>query len=267
MSHTHGNAAVNKYGSELVANAAALIQNGKGVSLSSCLPISDCRLLRQHRAPEYNRREAIINILLPLCRFWLLMSQQGLLARGWALLPLPAFNSGKQYSAAAIWGHILVCCLQLASIGVVNEEPARRTLREMLFTAQGVENYISGVVRRHESWSCSFSKALGTWGVSGTLLPARQDCPACGANIWVQSALSSAVNGAKVPVNLVVAHSVAQGGQQRLCWLLLTSRQWHRGQIPMAAVPAECTSGSHCTAGCLWIPAPETQLGISRQHA
>ena len=42
MSHTHGNAAVNKYGSELVATAAALIQTGKGVSLSTCLHSSVC---------------------------------------------------------------------------------------------------------------------------------------------------------------------------------------------------------------------------------
>ena len=75
------------------------------------------------------------------------MSQQGLWARGWALLPLPAFLPGTLHLAAAMWGHVRVCCLQLASIGVVNEEPARRALREMLFTAPSVESYISGVVR------------------------------------------------------------------------------------------------------------------------
>ncbi len=37
--------------------------------------------------------------------------------------------------------------LQLASIGCPNEESYRRDLREMLFTAPGIENYISGVVR------------------------------------------------------------------------------------------------------------------------
>lgn len=36
--------------------------------------------------------------------------------------------------------------LQLASIGVANEEDNRRALREMLFSADGVENHISGVV-------------------------------------------------------------------------------------------------------------------------
>lgn len=36
--------------------------------------------------------------------------------------------------------------LQLASIGVENVEDNRRALREMLFTSEGVENYISGVV-------------------------------------------------------------------------------------------------------------------------
>jgi Fructose-bisphosphate aldolase class-I len=36
--------------------------------------------------------------------------------------------------------------LQLSSIGVPNEEDNRRALREMLFSADGVENYISGVV-------------------------------------------------------------------------------------------------------------------------
>jgi len=36
--------------------------------------------------------------------------------------------------------------VQLASIGVANEEPNRQALREMLFTAEGVENHISGVV-------------------------------------------------------------------------------------------------------------------------
>ena len=75
------------------------------------------------------------------------------------LLLLPAIKSGKQRLAAAIPGLTLQCCLQLASIGVHNEESARRALREMLFTASGVENYISGVVRYHESWSCTW--ALG----------------------------------------------------------------------------------------------------------
>ena len=42
MSDTHGNAAVNKYGPELVATAAALIQTGKGVSLCSYLYSSGC---------------------------------------------------------------------------------------------------------------------------------------------------------------------------------------------------------------------------------
>ena len=37
--------------------------------------------------------------------------------------------------------------VQLASIGVANEEHNRQALREMLFTAEGVETYISGVVR------------------------------------------------------------------------------------------------------------------------
>lgn len=36
---------------------------------------------------------------------------------------------------------------QLSSIGVANEEPNRRILREMLFTAPDIEKYISGVVR------------------------------------------------------------------------------------------------------------------------
>ena len=39
-------------------------------------------------------------------------------------------------------------CLQLSSIGVPNEETHRRALRELLFTAPGVENHISGVVRQ-----------------------------------------------------------------------------------------------------------------------
>lgn len=38
------------------------------------------------------------------------------------------------------------CMLQLSSIGVPNEEQHRRALRELLFQAPGVENYISGVV-------------------------------------------------------------------------------------------------------------------------
>eukprot|EP00891_Asterochloris_glomerata_P001810 jgi/Astpho2/1810/Aster-07567 len=83
MSHTHGNAAVNKYGSELVANAAALIQTGKGI------------LAADESTGTVGKR--------------------------------------------------------LASIGVVNEEPARRALREMLFTAQGVEKYISGVILFEET--------------------------------------------------------------------------------------------------------------------
>lgn len=37
--------------------------------------------------------------------------------------------------------------LQLLSIGVVNEEINRQKLREMLFTAPNVSQYISGVVR------------------------------------------------------------------------------------------------------------------------
>lgn len=36
--------------------------------------------------------------------------------------------------------------LQLSSIGVPNEEQNRRALRELLFTAPGVEDHISGVV-------------------------------------------------------------------------------------------------------------------------
>ena len=36
--------------------------------------------------------------------------------------------------------------LQLSSIGVPNEEQHRRALRELLFTAPGVEDHISGVV-------------------------------------------------------------------------------------------------------------------------
>ena len=63
------------------------------------------------------------------------------------MLLLPAYKPGTLHLAAAVWGDVLVCCLQLASIGVGNEEPARRALREMLFTAPGVESYISGVVR------------------------------------------------------------------------------------------------------------------------
>lgn len=42
---------------------------------------------------------------------------------------------------------LLVLGLQLASIGVENVEDNRRALREMLFTSEGVENHISGVVR------------------------------------------------------------------------------------------------------------------------
>jgi len=37
--------------------------------------------------------------------------------------------------------------LQLSSIGVENEEGARRNLRELLFTSPNVSDYISGVVR------------------------------------------------------------------------------------------------------------------------
>ena len=36
--------------------------------------------------------------------------------------------------------------LQLSSIGVPNEEDNRRALRELLFSAPGVEDHISGVV-------------------------------------------------------------------------------------------------------------------------
>lgn len=44
--------------------------------------------------------------------------------------------------------------VQLSSIGVENEESARRNLREMLFTSPDVEKYISGVVRVVGSTSC-----------------------------------------------------------------------------------------------------------------
>lgn len=45
-------------------------------------------------------------------------------------------------------GLIDVCvCMQLSSIGVENDEGARRNLREMLFTSPNVSDYISGVVR------------------------------------------------------------------------------------------------------------------------
>lgn len=43
--------------------------------------------------------------------------------------------------------------MQLSSIGVENEESARRNLREMLFTSPDVEKYISGVVRVVDSTS------------------------------------------------------------------------------------------------------------------
>jgi len=38
----------------------------------------------------------------------------------------------------------------LASIGLPNTEDNRRALRELLFTAEGIEKYISGVVSRIE---------------------------------------------------------------------------------------------------------------------
>ena len=41
---------------------------------------------------------------------------------------------------------ILLCFLQLASIGVANGEDQRRALREMLFTAPDIQQHISGVV-------------------------------------------------------------------------------------------------------------------------
>ena len=44
--------------------------------------------------------------------------------------------------------------VQLSSIGVENEESARRNLREMLFTSPDVEKYISGVVRVVGSTRC-----------------------------------------------------------------------------------------------------------------
>ena len=40
------------------------------------------------------------------------------------------------------------CAVQLASIGVPNEEPKRRELRELLFRSEGIENYI-----RRAPWS------------------------------------------------------------------------------------------------------------------
>ena len=39
-----------------------------------------------------------------------------------------------------------LCMLQLSSIGVPNEEQNRQALRELLFTAPGIEEHISGVV-------------------------------------------------------------------------------------------------------------------------
>lgn len=57
----------------------------------------------------------------------------------------------------ALWTRVkrpLLFCLQLASIGCPNEEPMRRDLREMLFTAPGIENYISGVVSARQRWAC-----------------------------------------------------------------------------------------------------------------
>ena len=44
---------------------------------------------------------------------------------------------------------MVVYVLQLSSIGVENDEGARRNLRELLFTSPDVEKYISGVVREH----------------------------------------------------------------------------------------------------------------------
>ena len=172
------------------------------------------------------------------------MSQQGLWARGWALLPLPACKPGKQHLAAAIWGHVLVCCLQLASIGVVNEEPARRALREMLFTAPGVENYISGVVRKYESWSCPFFGHLGQlWDpvACATGLPCmrcQHGGAACNQQRWCESPCEACC------CSLCCAREAAA----RLRPVLI-NRQWHCFQFSRAAVPAEYASALLC-----WTP-------------
>lgn len=39
--------------------------------------------------------------------------------------------------------------MQLSSIGVANEEPQRRALRQLLFSSPDIEKYISGVVCYH----------------------------------------------------------------------------------------------------------------------
>ncbi len=36
--------------------------------------------------------------------------------------------------------------LQLASVGLENSEDARRSFRQTLFTSEGIDKYISGVV-------------------------------------------------------------------------------------------------------------------------
>lgn len=53
-----------------------------------------------------------------------------------------------------------VCCLKLASIGLPNEEGYRRELREFLFTAPGVADCISGVVRAPLNSCCCLGPPL-----------------------------------------------------------------------------------------------------------
>ncbi len=43
-------------------------------------------------------------------------------------------------------GMIYLTVLQLSSIGVTNDEPARQALRQLLFTSPDISKYISGVV-------------------------------------------------------------------------------------------------------------------------
>ncbi len=50
--------------------------------------------------------------------------------------------------------------LQLSSIGVDNDEANRRVLREMLFTAPEVEQFISGVVSECVWWKASHCEAV-----------------------------------------------------------------------------------------------------------
>ena len=126
-------------------------------------------------------------------------------------------------------------CLQLASIGCPNEEPMRRDLREMLFTAPGIENYISGVVSARQRWASGGSLQAALTSAQGmpiifaltTVLQTRALMPPC-----LPACRPSRLQVQFFEVRLKAETAPLAKGFDAVCifvsgsWVLATARFW-----------------------------------------